>query len=91
MRTKLFFLILSLFLLVQIIPHPTLASGAISAHHAILIDGDSGEVLFEKDAHTRVPMASTTKIMTALAVLDVFGDDAASLRQLADALLHRDH
>lgn len=70
MRTKHFFLILSLFLLVQIIPHPTLASGAISARHAILIDGDSGEVLFEKDAHTRVPMASTTKIMTALAVLE---------------------
>lgn len=38
----------------------------VSAKSAILINGDTGEVLFEKNAHQKLPMASTTKIMTAL-------------------------
>lgn len=37
---------------------------------AILIDADSGEVLYEKDADKRMLIASTTKIMTALVVLE---------------------
>lgn len=37
---------------------------------AILIEADSGRVLYEQHAHTRMPMASTTKIMTALVVLE---------------------
>lgn len=42
----------------------------ISAKAAILISADTGEVIFEKNAHERLPMASTTKIMTALIVLE---------------------
>ena len=42
----------------------------VSAASAILIDADSGTVLYEKDAHTRRPMASTTKITTALVALE---------------------
>lgn len=41
----------------------------ISAQSAILIDADSGRVLFEENAYERLGMASTTKIMTALTVL----------------------
>ena len=41
----------------------------ISAKSAILIDADSGRVLFEKDADTPMGMASTTKLMTALVAL----------------------
>lgn len=37
-----------------------------SAKAAILINGDTGEVIFEQNADERLPMASTTKIMTAL-------------------------
>lgn len=40
------------------------------AKAAALIDGDSLRVLYEKDAHTRYPMASTTKIMTCLYTLE---------------------
>ncbi len=46
--------------------HPSL-----SAHSAILIDFDSGQVLYEKNAHQRLGMASTTKIITALTVLSL--------------------
>ncbi|MGN1048149.1 MAG: D-alanyl-D-alanine carboxypeptidase family protein [Eubacteriales bacterium] len=43
---------------------------SVSAKSAILIDADSGKILFEKNAHERLPMASTTKIMTAVVALE---------------------
>lgn len=43
---------------------------AISAESAVLIDGDSGRILYEKNAYEKRGMASTTKIMTALVVLE---------------------
>ena len=43
---------------------------SLSAESAVLIDGNSRTVLFEKNARARMPMASTTKIMTALIVLE---------------------
>ena len=44
---------------------------AVSAKSAILIDLEENEILFEKNARERLPMASTTKIMTALVVCDI--------------------
>ncbi len=41
-----------------------------SARSAVIIDAKSGAVLFEKNKDTRLPMASTTKIITALAVIE---------------------
>lgn len=42
----------------------------IKASSAILIDAVSGQVLFEKNADVKRPPASTTKIMTALLLLE---------------------
>ena len=41
-----------------------------NAQACVLVDAKSGAVLFEKNANKRLPMASTTKIMTALVVLE---------------------
>ena len=56
------------FLVVLIICIPCLSVSALgtSAKAAILINGDTGEVIYEQNADQRLPMASTTKIMTAL-------------------------
>ena len=43
---------------------------AISAKKAILVDGETGRVIYEKDADSRSLIASTTKIMTALLVCE---------------------
>lgn len=43
---------------------------AVSAHSAILIDAETGAILYEKDAYTRRPMASTTKMMTAILAME---------------------
>ena len=41
---------------------------AVSAQKAIVMDAQTGRVLFQKDADSRALIASTTKIMTALVV-----------------------
>lgn len=40
--------------------------GQFSASEALLMDGDTGNILYEKNGEVPMPMASTTKIMTAL-------------------------
>jgi len=42
----------------------------IAAHAAILMDAKTGRILWEKDAHKPMAMASTTKIMTAVLALE---------------------
>lgn len=54
-------------------PHRTrqTAPPAIGARAAVVIDGRSGAVLFEHEAHIPLPPASTTKIMTALLAVEL--------------------
>ena len=46
---------------------------AVTAKGAILIDAADGSVLWAKDAHLRLPIASTTKIMTAIVAMERLG------------------
>ena len=50
----------------------TLSAGAVSlgSRHALMIDETTGAVLLEKNANDIVPIASLTKLMTAMVVLD---------------------
>ena len=51
-------------------PFCTVNAADVSAQAAVVIDIDNGRVYYEKNADTVLPMASTTKIMTALVVLE---------------------
>lgn len=42
----------------------------VSAKSALVLCADNGEIVFEKNAYEKLPMASTTKIMTALITLE---------------------
>ena len=42
----------------------------VLAKGAVLIDAETGEVLFEQDAHKELPLASVTKVMTMLLVME---------------------
>lgn len=57
---------------VQPIPKASVKASApvIEAKSALLMDVDSGIVMFQKNSDQRVPMASLTKIMTALLILE---------------------
>ncbi|MGE4548733.1 MAG: D-alanyl-D-alanine carboxypeptidase family protein [Intestinibacillus sp.] len=48
---------------------------AVSARSAVVLDGATGQVLFEQNADERLPMASTTKIMTAIVAIENFDID----------------
>ena len=60
----------AIFLFQFVFSFPVLASPEVSAKSAVVIDAESGKILYEKDAHSRRGMASTTKIMTALVALE---------------------
>lgn len=47
------------------------------AQSAVLMDGDSGRVLYEKDGYHSMPMASTTKIMTCILALENLDEETA--------------
>ena len=52
----------------------TVSAYNTSAKAAVVIDGYTGEILYSQNCDERLPMASTTKIMTALLLCEL-GDD----------------
>lgn len=51
---------------------------------AIMVDGATGQVLYEKNSHERMYPASTTKLMTAMIVLETCGlDDEVTITEEA--------
>lgn len=48
--------------------------------HALVMDEATGEILLEKDAGTPAPIASMTKLMTAMVVLDAHLDGSEPVR-----------
>ena len=69
---------LSILLLIPILFFSTALSGfalGVSAKSAILIEKESGDIIFEKNASSPLPLASTTKIMTALVAIEAGGLD----------------
>lgn len=69
MKTWIIFL-LSLSLTLCCTPTAVAAEIEIAAPSAILMDGATGTVLFEKNAHEKLPPASVTKVMTLLLVME---------------------
>ena len=51
----------------------------VSAPSAVLMESSTGQVIFEKDADTRRPPASVTKVMTLLLIFDALDDGKISL------------
>lgn len=68
-----------------------IAQTALGSKHALVLDEDSGTVLFEKHASDIVPIASLTKLMTAMLVIDAQLDMAEPIMitdQDVDTLKH---
>lgn len=74
---------LALLLLFLITLLPAHADAAIQvttpASHAIMIDADTGEILFEKNADGRMPTSSMSKTMTVYAVFKAIEEGRLSL------------
>ena len=74
MSAKVLRALLRLCLLLCIVPAVAEAV-EVSATAAVLLDADTGQVLYEKNSDERMLIASTTKIMTALVVLEQASPD----------------
>ncbi|MFD6949727.1 peptidase S13 [Nocardiopsis sp. TSRI0078] len=59
----------------DVLDDPMSASGIEEGLSGFVVDGATGEPLFEQNPDTLVTPASTTKIVTAVAVLDALGPD----------------
>ncbi len=74
-RVFIFSVILSL-----LIPYPIFAMEFdINAKSAILIHANSGEIIYEKNSHEKLPLASVTKIMTMLLTMEAIESNQVSL------------
>jgi len=51
--------------------HADSSALSLSARSAVLVSAEDGEILMHKNAHRRMPMASTTKLLTALVAIDM--------------------
>ena len=51
----------------------------VEAKGAVMVDADTGQVLFQQDAHDELPLASVTKIMTMLLVMEAVDDGKIDL------------
>ena len=63
-------MILPVFLLWNLTELPVHAVLTVSAKACILIEASTGQVLFAENIHEKLPMASTTKIMTTLLTIE---------------------
>ena len=87
-KARVLILMLTLCLLITAFCPAALAVGAepdITARHAIVIELNTGAVLYEKDADETALPASTTKIMTALITCEAIEKGTVSLDDLVTA------
>lgn len=65
---------------------PVLAAPYISCNHYCLMDGENGQLILSRNADEPRPVASTTKILTAIVALDY-----ADVNEVAVVSEHADH
>ncbi len=71
MLKKLLCIVLSIFTVVAFLPVRSKASEvSVSAESAVVLNADTGEILYSKNPYEKRGMASTTKIMTSLVALE---------------------
>ncbi len=75
LKKQILALVLTVITLLQVaaVPAPAAPAGvelALGSTAAVLIDGENGTVLYEKNARTALPPASITKIMTLLLAME---------------------
>lgn len=60
----------------------------IGGKSAVLMELSSGQVLYEKDAHDRMPIASVTKVMTLLLIMEALDDGVFDVNQPVTCSAH---
>ncbi|MGE8204395.1 D-alanyl-D-alanine carboxypeptidase family protein [Heyndrickxia sp. NPDC080065] len=79
-------MIISIFLLTMLISSPVFAAEtktelASDSKSAILIERDTGEILYDKNSHEKLPPASMTKIMTMILIMEAIEQKKIALNE----------
>ncbi|MDD4803356.1 MAG: hypothetical protein PHF24_10555, partial [Syntrophomonas sp.] len=83
-RKKLLFMMAAVFLIV-LFPAPVKAAPNISSAYYCVVDRETGQPIWGHNANVRRPMASTTKMMTAILALEYADlDEIAAVSKYAD-------
>lgn len=69
------------------IPTDTSSLG-VGGKSAILIELSSGQVLYEKNSHERLPIASVTKVMTLLLIMEALDNGSIKLEDTVSCSAH---
>ena len=77
-----------LLLVLSVVSVSALSEDDISAPGAVLMDADSGKILYEKNAHEQRPCASITKVMTLTLVMEALDSGKISLDDTVTASAH---
>ena len=89
MFKRIFTVVMSVVLLMLcVVSVSALSEGDISAPSAVLMDANSGKILFEKNAHEQRPCASITKVMTLTLVMEALDSGKISLDDTVTASAH---
>lgn len=75
---KKIFLLLIITMGLILVPHVNALEMETSAKSAILIDQNTGTVLYKKNEHEKLPMASMTKVMSLLLIMEKINDGTIS-------------
>jgi len=81
---------LCLVLIIALIPLPVFAKSVedISAKSAVLMEATTGEVLFEQNPDERLPIASVTKVMTMLLIMEALKSGKITMQDMVTASEH---
>ena len=89
MFKKWFTILLSaIFLTIPVLSVSALSEEDISSPSAILMDANSGKILYEKNAHEQRPCASITKVMTLTLVMEAVDSGKIHMDDVVTASQH---
>lgn len=77
--------VLSVIIFAVTLHTPVSAEPSVSAQAAVMTEVSSGKILYSKNADKVLPMASTTKIMTALVAVEAAGDRLDEVVEISDS------
>lgn len=81
---------LALFILISILPAKAaaLADAEVKAPSSVLMEAQTGKLLFEKNSHEKRPCASITKVMTLILVMEALDSGKIKLTDTVSASEH---
>ncbi len=82
------FFLFFLFCTIPLLSVSALSEEDISAPSAVLMDANSGKILYEKNAHEQRPCASITKVMTLTLVMEAIDSGKISMEDVVTTSAH---